>query len=195
MITDAPDARSNQLHFIHSWVLPILLKGRKKILGLEDLYQPLPDHYADTLGTKLEKAWLEQLNKQRAKNKKPSLMAAGLKVFGFDIIFLGTLLLIFEMLFKATMPIFLGGIVKYYANPERSNISEAYLYSAGLIACSFFSVLSQHSLMLSNLTCGMRIRIAACSMIYRKSLKLSKTAMVNTTSGQIVNLLSNDVGR
>jgi ATP-binding cassette subfamily C (CFTR/MRP) protein 4 len=194
MIINDPDARSHQHHFIYSWVLPILLKGRKKILDLEDLYKPLPDHYADTLGSKLEKAWLEQLSKQRAKNKKPSLMAAGLKVFGFDIIFLGTLLLIFEMLFKATMPIFLGGIVRYYAN-ERSNISEAYLYSAGLIACSFFSVLSQHSLMLSNLTCGMRIRIAACSMIYRKSLKLSKTAMINTTSGQIVNLLSNDVGR
>lgn len=176
-------------------MLPILLKGRKKILSLEDLYQPLPDHYSEKLGNKLEKAWLEQLSKQRAKNKKPSLMSAGLSVFGFEIIFLGTLLLIFEMLFKATMPIFLGGIVKHYANPEKSNISEAYLYSAGLIACSFFSVISQHSLMLSNLTCGMKIRIAACSMIYRKSLKLSKTAMVNTTSGQIVNLLSNDVGR
>lgn len=155
----------------------------------------MPDHYADKLGSKLEKAWQEQLSQQRSKNKKPSLMSAGLKVFGYDILFLGTLLLTFEMLFKATMPIFLGGIVKYYANPERSDISEAYLYSAGLLVCSFLSVLSQHSLMLSNLTCGMRIRIAACSLIYRKALKLSKTAMVNTTSGQIVNLLSNDVGR
>lgn len=171
------------------------MKGRKKVLTLDDLYSTLPDHSSEVLGDKLEKAWQEELNKQRSKNKKPSLMSAGLKVFGFDIIFLGTLLLIFEMLFKVTVPIFLGGIVRYYANPERSNISEAYLYSAGIIACSFFSVLSQHSLMLSNLTCGMKIRIAACSMIYRKSLKLSKTAMVNTTSGQIVNLLSNDVGR
>lgn len=178
-----------------SWVLPILMKGRKKVLGMDDLYQPLPEHLADKLGNKLEKAWEDELKKQRSKNKKPSLMSAGLKVFGFDIIFLGSLLLIFEMLFKVTMPIFLGGVVRYYANPERSNISEAYLFSAGIIACSFFSVCSQHALMLSNLNCGMKIRIAACSMIYRKSLKLSKTALINTTSGQVVNLLSNDVGR
>lgn len=122
-------------------------------------------------------------------------MSAGLKVYGWTIMSMGTLLLIFEMLFKVTMPIFLGGIVRYYAAPEGSNISIAYWYSAGIIACSFLTVMSQHALMLSNLSCGMKIRIAACSMIYRKSLKLSKKALINTTSGQIVNLLSNDVGR
>lgn len=176
-------------------MVPILLKGRKKELDIEDLYQPLEEHYADQLGSKLEKAWEEETKKKRSKNQKPSLMAAGLKVFGNKIALLGCLLLVFEMLFKVTTPIFLGGIVRYYASPDRSNISEAYLYSAGIIGCSFLNVLCQHSLMLSNLNCGMKIRIAACSMIYRKSLKLSKTALVNTTSGQVVNLLSNDVGR
>lgn len=183
------------LPFDLSWVLPILLKGRKKILGLEDLYQPLDEHLADKLGCKLEKAWEDEVKKKRAKNKKPSLMSAGLKVYGFDIMFLGCILLVSEMLFKVTMPIFLGGVVRYYANPERSNISEAYWYSAGIIACSFFAVITQHALMLSNLTLGMKVRVSACSIIYRKSLKLSKAALINTTSGQIVNLLSNDVGR
>lgn len=120
--------------------MPILLKGRKKVLELEDLYKPLNEHHADMLGTKLEEAWEEEVVKKRAKNQQPSLMSAGLKVFGFNIMFLGSLLLVFEMLFKVTMPIFLGGVVRYYANPEKSNISEAYWYSAGIIACSFFAV-------------------------------------------------------
>lgn len=110
------------------------------MLELDDLYQPLEEHHADKLGTKLEKAWEEEVTKKRAKNKQPSLMSAGLKVFGFDIMFLGSLLLVFEMLFKVTMPIFLGGVVRHYANPERSDISEAYWYSAGIIACSLLSV-------------------------------------------------------
>lgn len=183
------------VRFDCSWVLPILFKGRKKVLGLEDLYQPLDDHIAGTLGNRLEQSWEEELKKQRAKNVKPSLMSAGLRVFGYDIMRLGCVLLIVQMLFQVTTPIFLGQIVRYYANPEKSSITEAYWYSGAIIACSFFSVLAQHSLMLSNLACGMKIRIAACSMIYRKSLKLSKTALINTTSGQVVNLLSNDVGR
>lgn len=162
---------------------------------MEDLYQPLEEHQANKLGLRLEKAWEEEVRKKRAKNKKPSLMAAGLNVYGFNVAFLGCILLTSEMLFKVTTPIFLGGIVQYYANPERSNISAAYWYSGGIIACSFFAVMTQHALMLTNLTWGMKIRVSACSMIYRKSLKLSKTALINTTSGQVVNLLSNDVGR
>lgn len=39
------------------------------------------------------------------------------------------------------------------------------------------------------------MRIACSSLIYRKALKLNQSAFVETSAGQIVNLLSNDVGR
>lgn len=181
-------------YIMFGWVIPIFYKGSKKELGPEDLYQPLKTHKSSNLGNRLCHAWEEEVANKRAKGKEPSLMQAGFKVFGWNIVRLGLVLLVLELAFKVTQPIFLGALVAYYSK-QNGNVNEAYLYAAAVVLCSAISVLFMHSYMLSQLHLGMKLRVAACSMIYRKSLKLSKTALGDTTAGQVVNLLSNDVGR
>lgn len=42
---------------------------------------------------------------------------------------------------------------------------------------------------------AMKMRVAICNLIYKKSLRLSQTALHDTSPGKLVNLLSNDVSR
>ncbi|KZC06945.1 Multidrug resistance-associated protein 4 [Dufourea novaeangliae] len=91
-------------------------------------------------------------------------------------------------------PLFLGRLLKYYSSDEITK-SEAYLYATGVILCSGLIIFVLHPYMMAILHMGMKMRVACCSLIYRKALKLSRTALGETTVGQAVNLLSNDVNR
>lgn len=91
-------------------------------------------------------------------------------------------------------PIFLGKLLRYYTDTKMTK-EDAYLYAGGVILCSGVLIFITHPYMLGILHMGMKLRIACCTLIYRKALKLSRTALGETTVGQAVNLLSNDVNR
>lgn len=93
-------------------------------------------------------------------------------------------------------PLLLGKLVSYYASSESVDDETAgYLYALGVILISAVSVFFFHPNNMGIQHMGMKIRVAICSLIYRKTLRLSKAATGQTTSGQVVNLMTNDVGR
>uniref|UniRef100_A0A671RW06 Multidrug resistance-associated protein 4 n=1 Tax=Sinocyclocheilus anshuiensis TaxID=1608454 RepID=A0A671RW06_9TELE len=86
----------------------------------------------------------------------------------------------------------------YFERSEPDNMAalyEAYGYAAGISLSALGLALLHHLYFYHVQRAGMKIRIAMCHMIYRKALCLSATAMGQTTTGQIVNLLSNDVNK
>ncbi|XP_017083873.2 probable multidrug resistance-associated protein lethal(2)03659 [Drosophila eugracilis] len=190
-LPENPRERSNPLSsLLFCFAMPVLFKGRKKTLEQKDLYRALKEHKSDSLGDQLCKAWDEQLTK----NETPHLGRALIKVFGFRLFLTGMCLFAQEFLTKVTQPICLFGVMAYFAGND-PDFTKAQLYAAGLIAGSVFSVLIGHPYMLGLLHLGMKMRVALSSLIYRKALRLSRTALGDTTVGQVVNLLSNDVGR
>ncbi|XP_060989327.1 ATP-binding cassette sub-family C member 4-like [Dama dama] len=99
---------------------------------------------------------------------------------------------------RVVQPIFLGKMISYVENYDPNDsaaLHEAYAYAAGLSASVLLWAVLHQFYFYHIQRVGMRLRVAMCHMIYRKTLRLSTLAMGKTTTGQIVNLLSNDVNR
>lgn len=93
-------------------------------------------------------------------------------------------------------PLAVGKLIDFFRqNQTEISETDAYFYAAGIIGCSLANVFVVHPYMMAILHMGMKLRVSCCSLIYRKALKLSETALRETTVGQVVNLLSNDVNR
>ncbi|KAL6424783.1 hypothetical protein ACFW04_010016 [Cataglyphis niger] len=202
-----PRAAANILSALtFSWVLRTFWVGYRRDLEVTDLYTPLKEHTSGILGVKIAKAWEKECEAYKRRLKKnattgslkkvsePSLLRVIIKCFGFKVLLYGILLAVMEILLRLLQPIFLGQLLRYY-NTQEVDEFHAYLYAAGIILCSAVNVFIIHPYMMGILHMGMKIRIACCSLIYRKTLKLTRTALGETTIGQAVNLLSNDVNR
>ncbi|XP_030747810.1 probable multidrug resistance-associated protein lethal(2)03659 [Sitophilus oryzae] len=188
-----PREKSNFLaNLFFCWGLPIFYKGWVKDFGEDDLYRPLKEHESHRLGDKLEEEWkLERLH-----HAEPLLLRAIWRMFRMEILTYGGVLFVQEFVLGMVQPLALGKLMNYYSpNQTTVSIQQAYMYAGVLIVSSFLSVVVSHSYMLACHHLGMKMRIACCSLIYRKTLKLSKTALTETTIGQMINLLSNDVAR
>ncbi|ALC40250.1 CG31793, partial [Drosophila busckii] len=180
----------------YSFAFPVLIKGRKKTLEPNDLYDVLKEHKADTLGEKLFKAWEKEVKANRVKGKKrTSLLKVLLKVFGWHLVVSGIVLAFLELGTRATLPLLLAGLISEFTENGNGNSFSAQLYAAGLIICTIASVLFMHPFMMGLMHLAMKLRVAVGCAIYRKALRLSHSALGGTTTGQVVNLLSNDLGR
>lgn len=73
--------------------------------------------------------------------------------------------------------------------------NDAFLYASGIVGLNALNALLLNHIYHLAFHNGMKVRVAVCSVIYRKALRLSQTALGETSTGKMVNLLSNDVNR
>lgn len=72
---------------------------------------------------------------------------------------------------SAFQPLFLGGLISYFADGQTTITKEsAYLYAMGIVLCSLITSLLFHPFMFFVFAVGSRIRIACAGLIYRKCL-------------------------
>ncbi|XP_017763434.1 PREDICTED: probable multidrug resistance-associated protein lethal(2)03659 isoform X2 [Eufriesea mexicana] len=194
-----------------AFTFPTFWTGYQRDLEISDLYKPLKEHTSDYLGTKLSRTWQKEYKtyvKQKLSNegkksdekkklKEPSLVKVLFKCFGPRLMLYGIVLAVSDIVLRIMQPIFLGRLLRYYTIDNDTVVTKqtAYLYAGGVVLCSGIMIFFTHPYMMGILHMGMKLRVACCTLIYRKALKLSRIALGETTVGQAVNLLSNDVNR
>ncbi|PSN46970.1 hypothetical protein C0J52_11126 [Blattella germanica] len=179
------------------WLVRIFKKGFKHDLEIEDIYEPLKEHKSENLGNKIEKLWIKEVARAERKKCNPSLLRVIAKCFGPKIMTYGIFLFIMEIFLRASQPLFLGHLILFFSGSSRKHVTqeEAYIFAAGVVLCSALNIFVLHPYMMAIFHMGMKIRVACCSLVYRKALRMSLTALGDTTAGQVVNLMANDVNR
>ncbi|CAK6978679.1 ATP-binding cassette sub-family C member 4-like isoform X1 [Scomber scombrus] len=179
------------------WLNPLFNIGSKRMLEEDDMYEVLPEDRSKSLGQDLHSYWDHEIQEATKELRKPSLSKVIIKCYGKSYAVLGFFTLVEEVI-KVIQPVLLGKMILYFENYDPNNMTALYEtlgYAAGMSACTIALALLHHLYFYHVQRAGMKIRVAMCHMIYKKALCLSSSAMGKTTTGQIVNLLSNDVNK
>ncbi|XP_047362116.1 ATP-binding cassette sub-family C member 4-like isoform X4 [Vespa velutina] len=196
------------------WLKDIFKKGLNKTLTLDDIYEPLKHNQSENLGNLLEREWRREWeklqdfeyvlekdgNKKLNKDIKPSLYKALYRIFWRKYFLISGFLFVHTVILYTLQPILQGWIINYFnvssTNSKTITKEKGIIYCFGLVIDIIVSVCIFHHVYFKSQEIGMQIRIACSSLIYKKILRLSKTALMQTTNGgQILNILSNDMNR
>ncbi|XP_052753822.1 ATP-binding cassette subfamily C member 4-like [Galleria mellonella] len=179
------------------WSFNLFRRGYKHGLTVGDLWQARDGDLSGRVSDRLEEAWQQELSKAKVeKNYKPSLSRAIIRVFWLEYMICGFFTGILFIILWPLIPYTLGLFIDYFSKPRTAeNYRNAHIYNFFMNFLSVSTSLLLNHLQLAQSCIGMRVRIASCSLLYRKILKLNRAGMSKTEPGHVINLMSNDVNR
>ncbi|CAH0722564.1 unnamed protein product, partial [Brenthis ino] len=141
------------------------------------------------------KKWIEEIALANKQGRKPSLLRAMTKTFWLSYASSGFMFFVQAIILKPFQPVALSMLLFYWEPGSNMTYEQAVYCASAVILISLLIAFLNHHGTYSTQQFGMKVRIAACSLIYRKVMRMSSGALAQTTAGQVVNLLSNDVNR
>ncbi|KAG1715012.1 Multidrug resistance-associated protein 4 [Nymphon striatum] len=171
------------------WTYPVLRKGWKRRLELDD-YREIPEYLqTKNLDRKFSKIYAM---------KDPSiwnLAWALFKVAQDNITISWFNSFIVEIIQKPLQPLFFALMLAELQKKEDYDHKMALIYAFS--TCGFFILhpLSYYQHIYHVQIAGMRIRSTLCSAVYRKITRISPQGLMTTNTGQIMNIMTNDINR
>lgn len=158
---------------------------------------------------KKQKAYEAKLAKctteaQRAKIKppqmqEPSIALSLVKAFGIWQLLVGIFYYIIGALLNFVPVMILNDLVKYFESGlsinEYNGFAHPWVEVAALAVVPVLITLLQtrHQVIMAH--CAIFVRTAVSTMLYRKALRVSAAARAQTSTGQVVNMMSNDTAQ
>ncbi|BES88766.1 Multidrug resistance-associated protein [Nesidiocoris tenuis] len=177
----------------YTWTLKIFKRDRKQQFTTENIWAPYNAYRSQKLGDRLERIWLDQLDRRKSSKKSPSLLRAILFAFWQDILVMCLIHLTTCLAEVFLRPYLLGELISSFSRD--TDIKDVITIAGQMLLLNFTCSIFYCHYLYSTANLGMEVRAAVVSTVFRKSLKLSKTALNDVSPGQIVNLVSNDVSR
>lgn len=167
------------------WMNPLLKKGYKTPLTIDDIPTLSPEHRADKMSLLFEQNWPEP-----EENSNHPVRTTLLRCFWRHIVFTG-FLAILRIGVTYVGPLLIQKFVDFTSGKSNSPFEGYYLVLI-LLVSKFVEVLAAHQFNFHSQKLGMLIRSTLITALYKKGLKLSSSARQSHGVGQIVNYMAVD---
>lgn len=171
----------------YSWVYPLLAHGAKNRLTEKDLYSVCPDDEAKGLCSALETQWAKEKTRSSPSFMRAILMAVALPLWPYLIAG------ITQSACKVGQTQFLAALLRFFADTD-APISEGLIPAIGICVTGLFIAVLHHIFFFVSWRCGMQMRIAATTFLYRHATTMRMDSL-DAHSGQVINVISNDIER
>eukprot|EP00755_Sulcionema_specki_P021424 Sspe_Gene.74191::Locus_45697_Transcript_1_1_Confidence_1.000_Length_4003::g.74191::m.74191/K05673/ABCC4; ATP-binding cassette, subfamily C (CFTR/MRP), member 4 len=171
------------------WFLNDILKlGSQRPLQSDDLFEVDKDDDAEGLIKRVRVHWEREQGRAN-----PSLLRALVKGFWKDYAVCGAIMVV-QWGAGLLEPWWVSELLSFLGDKDRE-ASEGWKYTALFMGCSLIRAVTFHLYFYRGWHMGMQCRVACTGLVHEKLLRLSTASLATTTTGHLVNLVSNDTER
>ncbi|KAG5882040.1 hypothetical protein JTB14_003438 [Gonioctena quinquepunctata] len=178
----------SRLTFVYTWSL--FSRAFQRDLEEQDIYKVVSSCSSEKCGSKLEKQW----KIENQKKGSPSIARLIWVRFGWRYVLMGCIEMVWKITRSVLEPMAVSSLISYF-RPGQTDLkkNDAYYYAGLVLILHFTNCIFIQNYELWQQKLGIEMKVAFSSYLYRKSLKLSPSAVSEITFGNIVTLINKDV--